>query len=628
MSYQLRDLLSTTLAELANKPTGLTAPEVSAMNTQLNEVCALADDPQFSFEARISNDQTGLLALQVRIQERKFNNSIGWNGIDRYAVYVSALVVPTTTVVFCGLAVGKYGSSSENDIAARAALVRNRVTAPNPVPPLSWTPLVAEPGSVGPQLVAAVQQRVDQIITTNYQSGSARGQLNKAHTRSLAALIVGDIYSLPPGAQNQFPSDEDFWATVKAWYGAFISSGYPTAQKVQEIGTEQSTSVASQSMIVPDFNLKALETSPPSFLIGLENPWQQAIRALLLGKHVIFYGPPGCGKTTLAIALCEALGRPFDPTTASPEWGAFDTVGGYVVQPGGQFSFQAGIVIRSIEANTWLIIDEINRANIDRALGPLFSMLTGPSQTNSLVTLQYKDAEENPLTVGFADGCSYQIMPDWRILGTMNTMDKVSLFRLSYAFSRRFAFIEVPPPSQSALEALLRNVVVAPMYTLRSKELHRFLMDLATELQANAEVEIGAAVLIDVLKAIDAQLTNGTSIFASNVLPLSTISDPTNPEAPENTVATLSDLPTPGGVPLTPEELPADGVIPVPTITDIEVKAALLNAAKMLMFPQFEGNRAAHSIFINAIKNGIGLSAEEEAQLNKDLRLWTGVEVS
>jgi MoxR-like ATPase len=381
-------------------------------------------------------------------------------------------------------------------------------------------------------------------------------------------------------------------------------------------------------MIVPDFNLKALETSPPSFLIGLENPWQQAIRALLLGKHVIFYGPPGCGKTTLAIALCEALGRPFDPTTASPEWGAFDTVGGYVVQPGGQFSFQAGIVIRSIEANTWLIIDEINRANIDRALGPLFSMLTGPSQTNSLVTLQYKDAEENPLTVGFADGCSYQIMPDWRILGTMNTMDKVSLFRLSYAFSRRFAFIEVPPPSQSALEALLRNVVVAPMYTLRSKELHRFLMDLATELQANAEVEIGAAVLIDVLKAIDAQLTNGTSIFASNVLPLSTISDPTNPEAPENTVATLSDLPTPGGVPLTPEELPADGVIPVPTITDIEVKAALLNAAKMLMFPQFEGNRAAHSIFINAIKNGIGLSAEEEAQLNKDLRLWTGVEVS
>jgi len=112
------------------------------------------------------------------------------------------------------------------------------------------------------------------------------------------------------------------------------------------------------------------------------------------------------------------------------------------------------------------------------------------------------------------------------------------------------------------------------------------------------------------------------------VLPLSTISDPTNPEAPENTVATLSDLPTPGGVPLTPEELPADGVIPVPTITDIEVKAALLNAAKMLMFPQFEGNRAAHSIFINAIKNGIGLSAEEEAQLNKDLRLWTGVEVS
>jgi MoxR-like ATPase len=469
---------------------------------------------------------------------------------------------------------------------------------------------------------------VAQAITTNYQSGSARGQLNKAHTRSLAAFLIGDIYSLSPGTQNPFPSDEDFWATVKAWYGAFISSGLQTAQQVQEIGTEQSTPTSPQPMIVPDFNLTALETSPPPSLIGLENPWQQAIRALLLGKHVIFYGPPGCGKTTLAIALCEALGRPFDPTTASPEWGAFDTVGGYVVQPGGQFSFQAGIVLRSIEANTWLIIDEINRANIDRALGPLFSMLTGPSQTNSLVTLQYKDAEENPLTVGFADGCSYQIMPDWRILGTMNTMDKASLFRLSYAFSRRFAFIEVPPPSPNALEGLLRNAVVPPMYTLGATELHRFLMDLAATLQSNAEVEVGAAVLIDVLKIINAQLTNGTSISTSNFPPSSADSDTMLPDVQENGIATISSLQTPQDIALNPEELPADEEPPVTAITNNDVKAALLSATKMLLFPQFEGNRAAHSIFVNAIKTGVGLSADEEAQLNKDLRLWTGVEVS
>lgn len=35
---------------------------------------------------------------------------------------------------------------------------------------------------------------------------------------------------------------------------------------------------------------------------------------------------------------------------------------------------------------------------------------------------------------------------DWRIIGTMNTIDKSSLFEMSYAFMRRFAFIPVGVP--------------------------------------------------------------------------------------------------------------------------------------------------------------------------------------
>lgn len=38
---------------------------------------------------------------------------------------------------------------------------------------------------------------------------------------------------------------------------------------------------------------------------------------------------------------------------------------------------------------------------------------------------------------------NYIIHPNWRVIGTMNVYDKSSLFNLSFALMRRFAFIEI-----------------------------------------------------------------------------------------------------------------------------------------------------------------------------------------
>jgi MoxR-like ATPase len=138
-----------------------------------------------------------------------------------------------------------------------------------------------------------------------------------------------------------------------------------------------------------DFS-KMLLTPPPSHLLGLDDAWKQAMAALRLGKHVILYGPPGSGKTTLAHALCRAAGESrgcseadgfgYAPATASSDWSSFDLIGGNTLS-GAAMIFRAGIVTRAIERGAWVLLDEVNRANIDRALGPVFSLLAGDSSS-------------------------------------------------------------------------------------------------------------------------------------------------------------------------------------------------------------------------------------------------------
>src|SRR3546814_831042 len=121
--------------------------------------------------------------------------------------------------------------------------------------------------------------------------------------------------------------------------------------------------------------------------------------------------------------------------------------------------FSPGLVIRAIEKGYWLIIDELNRADVDKAFGELFTLLAGvdvrlPHRKNDGGT--YKeiqlvhegdDADEAAFNV---------VVPsEWRMIGTMNTFDQASLYQLSYAFMRRFAFIEVEVPSSDDFSSLI-----------------------------------------------------------------------------------------------------------------------------------------------------------------------------
>lgn len=188
---------------------------------------------------------------------------------------------------------------------------------------------------------------------------------------------------------------------------------------------------------------------------------EQLVAALDAGKHVILTGAPGTGKTTLAYLAAE-LGRHamlctgYQPTTATSEWTTFETIGGLQPTPEGLI-YRPGLFVEAIQSGKWLVVDEMNRSNFDRAFGQLFTVLSG-----SAVVLPYRrSGQVVPVSIvphGVEppeDTDPIRVPSSWRIIATMNAVDKNLLFDMSYALMRRFAFIEVGAPEEAAYHRLL-----------------------------------------------------------------------------------------------------------------------------------------------------------------------------
>lgn len=268
-------------------------------------------------------------------------------------------------------------------------------------------------------------------------------------------------------------------------------------------------------------------------LRGAERPARRALAALQAGMHVVLTGAPGTGKTSLAKVLFDRVGLPYTIAPATDQWTTFETIGGYFPQPeaGENLDFMPGVVVSAIEEGRCLVIDELNRADIDKAFGELFTLLSG-----SPVALPYRkrsDAGFKKLRIVWEAGTSgddvheYVVPPWWRIIGTMNDADKASLKRLSLAFVRRFAFVPLEVPGAGDYEA----IIVESSAELPDSDLFRAVRDVLVALFAadagglkSIGFPIGPAIPLAMLRHAAAQiaLTGGgdAQVLVSEVLTL------------------------------------------------------------------------------------------------------------
>jgi hypothetical protein len=225
----------------------------------------------------------------------------------------------------------------------------------------------------------------------------------------------------------------------------------------------------------------ALSTVP---LVMTDPRIERMVRlAVASAPAVMLVGAPGTGKTTMlqqviAAIAADPVGHGFEsaPTakwvTPEESWTTRELVGGETVDDEGHLRFRPGHVLEAIRSQEWLVLDEANRADMDKIFGGLLTWLAGHSvelgrastSVNApAVMLEWNEAPDsvvigeerlNDPTAG-VEPIRFLAGREWRLLGTYNALDAQRVFRFGHALGRRFVRVPIPIMSVDAFAQAL-----------------------------------------------------------------------------------------------------------------------------------------------------------------------------
>ncbi len=347
-----------------------------------------------------------------------------------------------------------------------------------------------------------------------FEQAVARTRGTDSFSSSRAMAAVREIKTLCDGPQDVIPIDD-----FGRFYDRYVLLARKITQALEISKRPLQEPVAPAATSTPDEDETDAEFDELAALLGLEvdavrrqlpddmripaGVLEEAVTALRAGKHLLLNGPPGTGKSTIAEALCRAVvANQYELVTGTADWTTFDTIGGYMPSQDG-LEFSPGVVLRCLEQGRWLVIDELNRADIDKAFGPLFTLLAGSGDTQNArrIVLPYRREGKN-VEIRWAEQRSgargdWVLTPGWRMIGTLNVSDKASLFQLSFAFLRRFAVVDVPLPARSDYATFLMTALGSDMDEQTRGKIATAALDLAFSRR-----QLGPAILQDIAQFV------------------------------------------------------------------------------------------------------------------------------